>query len=249
MANRWLAPALFAALLGWAVGPARAQSLSDPDAGTIFPQAAPPEGWLGFRSSATAPRHIGKGAPLTGSSWLNRPLSFGLFVGPLFNDALIRGRVDQGASVMAGFRLGWDFDHYWGSEMRFAWSGADLRGAPPRSGNSEIFFGDVDLLYYPWGDSRLRPYLLLGVGLANYDFTDDLARSRDVVLLGMPLGGGLKYQVHPRMAFRLEVLDNIAFAGDGLNTLHNLGLTFSLEFRLGGSHKSYFPWQPSRHIW
>ncbi len=213
-----------------------------------IPASTPPSGRLGlFRSSEHWPRHIGKGDPLTGSSWLNRPHSLGVFVGPIFNDTLVTDQIDQDSSVLAGLRLGWDFDHYWGSELRFGWSTADLSG-PPDDPNSDIFLSDVDLLYYPWGDSRFRPYLLLGLGMATFDYVDLQGMERDAVLLGMPFGGGLKYQAHPRLAFRLEVLDNLAFENDRLDTMHNVSLSFGLELRYGGTRRVYFPWQPSRHV-
>lgn len=213
-----------------------------------MPQGAGHKELFQLRSSATAPRYIGKGKPLEGSSWLNHPLNTSFFIGPLFNDAPIRGSVDQNSSVMAGLRFGIDFDHYWGGEMRFAYSAADLSGVP-HADKSNIIFSDIDILYYPWGDSRIRPYALLGAGVANYEFIEHSQMARDSVQFGTPVGGGVKYQVHPRLALRLEMLDNIAWAGDGLDTMHSLSLTFNVEFHFGGTRRVYYPWQPSRHVW
>lgn len=239
------------------LGPPLGEPLYGPEAAELMP-GHPPASHPGhlqshsrrpwFRSSANSPRHLGRGEPMSGTSWLNRPLSASLFVGPMFNQPLVSGSVDQKNSVLAGFRLGWDYDHYWGSELRFGWSGTQLEG-PVDADHGAVFLGDLNFLYYPWGDSRWRPYALLGVGVANYDYTDHLQMKHDAVLLGMPFGGGIKYHVHPRMAFRLELLDNFAIGSDGTDSMHNVSLTFNLEFRFGGTRKGYFPWQPSRHLW
>ena len=38
---------------------------------------------------------------------------------------------------------------------------------------------DLDLLYYPWGDTQWRPYLLIGLGTARVDFIDRLSVTVD----------------------------------------------------------------------
>ena len=74
------------------------------------------------RSPDHPARHVGFGEPLVGTSWLNRPFHAGWLVGGLFGDDLIAGQVDQDEDIFGGYRLGWDFDHYWGSELRFAFA-------------------------------------------------------------------------------------------------------------------------------
>ena len=49
--------------------------------------------------------------------------------------------------------------------------------------NAELFQWDVELLDYPWGETRLRPYLLTGMGLSNIYFTDRLGESYQVTSL------------------------------------------------------------------
>lgn len=203
-----------------------------------------------FRHSSTSPRAIGKGEPLLGTSWLNRPYYAGWFLGPMFGDSPIDG-MDQGNGAFGGLVLGWDVDHYWGTQLRFGWAAMRLteRDSPQRIRNDDVFISDLSLLYYPWGDSRWRPYGLLGLGLASFSFADQRWIGHDTTLLGMPFGGGLKYQFRRWWAIRAEVLDNVAYGSEGLNTMHNVSLTIDMEVRWGAKPKSYWPWRPERRVW
>ena len=111
-------------------------------------------------------RHSGMGQPLQGTSWLNRPSYAGWMLGGMFGDDVIGGRVDQGNDFFWGYLLGRDFDHMWGLQLRLGWSAIDISDAqnPPRPRSSDLFVGDVSVLYYPWGDTRWRPYILAGLG-------------------------------------------------------------------------------------
>ncbi len=211
-------------------------------------------GWMpvfNFHHSTTAGRHVGRGLPLEGTSWKNRPYHVDWFLGSLLGDQMIDGRVDQDNELIAGLRLGWDFDHFWGLEWRFGWSDPNVRlvGTEATPQNGSIFLSDVDLLYYPWGDSRMRPYGLLGLGFARYEFTDDRTIRYNATLVTLPFGGGLQIQQRPWLAWRFEILDNMAFGADGLSTQHNVSLTAGMEFRLGARAESYWPWRSSRRIW
>ena len=182
--------------------------------------------------------------------WRHRPISASWFVGVIWGDDLqgldfINARVKEDSGFLAGARLGWDWSDYFGGEMRLGFSAIDLQD-PLEGFNNDIILWDGSLLFYPTGDTRLRPYVLTGVGLVNVDVATDQSRR----LLGMPIGGGVKYRWGNRMALRLELLDNIALpSGSGLETMHNISLTAGLEFRLGGSRRSYWPWEPSRLGW
>ena len=48
---------------------------------------------------------------------------------------------------------------------------------------------------------------------------------------------------------RFDVIDNLAFASGPLDTMNNISLTFSVEVRFGGVRRSYWPWNPGRHLW
>jgi len=204
-----------------------------------------------FRSSADSPPWVGRFEPLAGTSWLNRPYSVGGFVGVLDGDQLIADRVDQGSSLFGGVRWGWDFDYYWGIEGRLGWSSPDVRNEvnPSVERVNGIFLFDAAFLYYPFGDTYFRPYLLAGAGVARNDFTDEFGMRLDIYAFGVPLGAGVKYMLHPNFVLRAEFLDNIAFATSGLDTQHDLSFTLGLEVRYGGQRPSYYPWQPGRYIW
>ncbi len=204
-----------------------------------------------FRHSSVDPRHIGKGRPLMGTSWLNRPFHADWFAGALFGDNLIGGRVDQGNDLFGGYRLGWDMDHYWGGEVRFGWSAPELVGPQdqPLGQTGDVFVGDINLLYYPWGDARWRPYLLMGAGVANFSFMDENGVHYDTTLVGMPVGGGLKYALRQWLALRAELLDNMAFGNHGIEAQHNVSLTLGVEVHWGAITRSYWPWNPGRHVW
>jgi hypothetical protein len=113
----------------------------------------------GFRHSSTHSRHVGRGIPLESTSWKNRPYHADWFLGSFLGDDLIEGRVSQDNELIGGVRLGWDFDYYWGLEWRFGWSDPNIQAAGVNTAtrNGSIFLSDIDLVYYPWGDSKLRP--------------------------------------------------------------------------------------------
>ena len=97
-------------------------------------------------------RHVGLGLPLVGTSWRNRPWHAGWLVGGMFGDNLIPRRVSQDEDLFGGYRIGWDFDHYWGAELRFAFAHLDLTdldgGGTPRTSGDQFY--DLNLAYYPW---------------------------------------------------------------------------------------------------
>jgi len=187
---------------------------------------------------------------LVGTSWLNRPYYAGWFIGPMFGDDPVAGGTEHGNDAFGGLLLGWDYDHYWGTQLRFGWATLGLIDDDSRRRHSnDLFLSDLSLLYYPWGDSRWRPYLLLGLGGANFDFVDHRQNSHEATLLALPFGGGVKYQFRRWMAMRAEILDNVAFGSEGLRTMHNVSLVLGVEVHWGAKPKSYWPWRPGRHVW
>ncbi|WP_146451330.1 outer membrane beta-barrel protein [Bythopirellula polymerisocia] len=206
---------------------------------------------FGFRHSSSSGRHTHKGIPLEGTSWLNRPYHVDWFVGTLLGDELITDRVNQNNEVMTGLRIGCDFDYFWGAEWRMGWSNPDIdaTNTTEQAINGSYFITDVDLKYYPWGDSVVRPYWLAGFGMTQIDFRDHNDISRNVSLLTMPFGTGVEFHQWPWLVCRLEVLDNLAFGADGVNTLNNFSFTAGLEYRFGAKPQSYWPWRTSRRIW
>lgn len=197
-------------------------------------------------------RYHGEGEPLLNASWLNRPYYAGFFLGALNGDTLIPGEINQSVGFMYGFRLGWDYDTYWGLETRLGFSelGLDFIDEQSVDGlSADVLLWDCNLVYYPWGDSRWRPYVSLGLGLADWDFLDEDGLRHSDAVVGFPWGFGFKYRQSDWITLRFDFLDNIAFGGKaGFETMNNLSMTGGLEFRFGGTRRSYFPWNPSRHL-
>jgi hypothetical protein len=180
--------------------------------------------------------------------WLRRPFGASLFMGPISGSPLIKDSVEQGTGFLAGARFSYDFDDDWGIETRLASASIPVSGAYRNDGtqhSADHFIWDIDFLYYPWGDSLVRPYLLMGVGIDRIHFGDPQNRWYSRVMVDMPFGVGLKYRFNDWFTFRLELLDNVAFAGGSvIQTQHDFSITLGFEARFGARHVQYWPWNP-----
>ena len=208
-------------------------------------QATTEEGWLrplrrGHPDDVG--RHVGRGLPLVGTSWLNRPYHGGWLVGTLFGDALLDGRVDQGDGLFGGYRLGWDFDHYWGVEGRIAFAHLELTdlvgGIGERTGRN--YYLDGHVLYYPWGDARLRPYFSVGLGSADFEFRDNEGTTVDETSVHLPLSLGCKFLWKNWLALRVALEDNFALGSGAVDSMHNWSLNGGAEVRFGRRPRRYF---------
>jgi len=219
------------------------------------PPELKPIDWVrhyGFRHSSTHGRNTGKGLPLEGTSVLNRPYHFDFFVGPLLGDDLITNRVSQGNVLLGGFRLGWDFDYYWGLEWRLGWADpkADFTAPEETSLNSMSYVvSDIDLIYYPWGDSKVRPYFLVGLGTTQLDFYDETNTLYSTSLATIPFGGGVQFRQSSWMTWRIDIINNLALGDGRTSTMNNVSITTGMEVRFGARPSSYWPWRSSRRIW
>jgi len=256
---------LVLAILVW---PPASRGQEIPDGPDVFAEIYAPS----VQQTLGRCRHLGR--PLQRESWLYRPLSAGWFMGMVQGSPLIDDWVGEKRGFFGGYRLGWDENHYWGGEMRFAFGSVELRdsqrakdaqlaadmAAGHQAGDpwlqrfdgrrdADLFLWDLDVLYYPWGETQWRPYLLLGVGTTRIRFIDRLSVRYDKVMFAMPLAIGLKYRCNDWLAVRFEVADNMAFGGGRLETLHHLSITGGAEVRFGGSRRAYWPWNPGRHYW
>jgi len=247
----------------------------DPFGGPLLgrPHGPRPSLWASIHNCLHGYRYLGH--PLQRESWLYRPFSAGWFMGMVQGGPLIDDWLGQQRGYFAGYRFGWDQDHFWGGEMRFAFGSIELydtaraiqaqidadtergwalddprRDRFDRRRDTDYFQWDVSVLYYPWGDTGWRPYALIGVGAARLLFTDRLSVRRDKTVFAMPLALGVKYRCNDTLALRLECTDNIAFGSNSsMGVSHNFSLTGGVEVRFGGTRKSYWPWNPSRHQW
>lgn len=194
---------------------------------------------------------MGPGEPLRGTSWRNRPVSVLIDGGALFMAGGPAANVRPDNDLFGAIGVGWDVDHYWGAQIRVGWSTPDLLNTlqTDMATQDNLFITDLSMLYYPWGDSRMRPYYRVGVGMTNLQYTNDNALAINQTLYTMPLAVGLKYLIHPKVAWRLELADSIAFGQNETDTLNNLTVTTGFEWRLGGPPTSYWAWEPRGGAW
>jgi hypothetical protein len=189
-------------------------------------------------------RYLGMGEPLVGTSWLNRPYYVGAFGGTWDGDTLIGGSAEQESGFFGGYWLGKDLNHYWGSELRASLFYVNTvldRGT--RVVESRNVVGDVNLLYYPWGDSRWRPYGSIGLGFAGFHYVNAGDLAIDHTGPSLPIGLGVKYLCRNWLAFRLDLKDNIVFGGNGINATNNWSIVAGAEVHWGSkSSIRYFPW-------
>ena len=207
--------------------------------------------WLRLRHSHTHGRHIGRGDPLVGTSWLNRPYYAGGELGTLWLTRSPYDDVTRDVDTFGGIFLGWDRDPYWGAELRFDWATPELinREARDADRTDSLFMWSYSLMYYPWGDATWRPYWRCGIGDTHFDFPLEDGSRHDEWMLSVPLGVGVKYPLRRWLAARAEFTDHVTFDDGRVATMNNLTLTFGLELRFGAHPPSYWPWNPSRHIW
>ena len=204
------------------------------------------------------------------ADWGEHPISVGAFAGVMTGGPLISDWVGTTTGFDGGWRVGWDVEPDWGLETRFAFASLPLfdsfradqalvaldnaNGLAPNDPqrhrfdhrNAELFQGDIDILYYPWKETRLRPYIMTGIGLTDVNFTDRLGNGNRVNCLSLPIGVGLKYLCEENLDLRLDLIDDIAMSNQHLQTQDNLSLTAGIELRFGGSKKIYWPFDLSR---
>ena len=189
-------------------------------------------------------RHVGKGNPLEGTSWRNRPFHVGWLFGGIYGDNLVDQELQQTNDFFGGYRVGWDFDHYWGTELRLAWARLDVldrESAMSLPAARNVFY-DASLAYYPWGDAQWRPFASVGIGWADFSYVDVNNRLQHDQSFTMPLSLGVKYYWRKWMSLRAAVVDNIAFSSDRVDTMHSLSMTLGIEHRIGPPRRIYSSW-------
>ena len=212
--------------------------------------------------------------PFGGESWLQRPVYLGAFVGYMQGSELVDDWVGQQGGAFSGIRFGWDFHERFGARSQLGFASlplydsgraiaarerlddeAELDPLDPeriRHGirrHGDMTLGDLSLLYYPRGDTLVRPYLLVGLGVSANRFHDRVGDRWQRTNLAMPLALGLTTRYSERIALRIECADNITFGGGRIQTMHNLSVTAAAEFRWGSTRRVYYPWNPGRHYW
>ena len=185
----------------------------------------------------------GIGVPLLGIGWRSNPFSIAVFSGVTDGGALMPGRVDQQPSYYGGINIGWDYDHYWGIEKRLGFGALNLSNGDhqPISGTGLSVTGEYRLMYYPLGDARWRPFLTAGVGWSDFYFNDDRGVSHLDTVGMIPFGLGLKYLQTDRLAFRIDLIDEMTIGNNVLSTFQYVALTAGLEIRYG-KRLLHMPW-------
>jgi len=247
-----------------------------PECGALEPGAYPlgPE-FQGLPAGPLAEWLGGPPQPLLREDWRYRPFSAGWFMGVAQGSSLVDDWVSADQGFFGGYRLGWDLRRWWGCETRFAFghmrvgdsqraidaqqSADDARHIDPldpfrrrfdAGRDMRVGFWDIDLVYYPFGETVWRPYLMVGVGLAKLEFADRLSHHYDDVMFALPVAVGVKRRVTPWLALRFELADTMAFPDDiDINAVHTVSFTGAMEVRFGGTRKAYWPWNPGRHYW
>jgi hypothetical protein len=207
--------------------------------------------WLGLRHSSVSGRNAGMGVPLVGTSWLNRPYYFGIDLGTTWIAVPPQADITRDIDTYGGIYAGYDWDYYWGSEFAIQRATPELINKNARDANrgDRLMLWTASMLYYPWGDTYYRPYWRCGIGEMEIDYPTDNGHRRDEGLWAFPIGIGIKYPVRRWLAARAEFADQIGVGNSGVAAQHDLTLTFALEWRFGAHPRSYWPWNPSRHIW
>ncbi len=195
------------------------------------------------RPRALLSRHRGLGIPLQRTSWRNRPWYAGWQIGSLHGSDLVAGAVSQRTAVTGGYWIGYDFDHYWGAELNWSFAYPELSDTVWNIERSAgLQFWDFDLLHYPWGDARYRPYFKTGLGVTGVHFEDERQRYFNRGLVTIPLGFGLKYYWKRWLALRFDVTDRIALGAGRVATIHHWSIVGGIEWRFGAaSHVRYRP--------
>jgi hypothetical protein len=227
-----------------------------PSGPTMNPACPPPRclpllQFFGLRHSYTDGRNVGYGWPLVGTSWLNRPYYIGGTLGVLEMANRVEEPVRADNDVFGGLIVGWDWDYYWGNEIQFERATPELtnRLHPSVPSGDVMDMWSYNAMYYPWGDSAVRPYWRLGLGSTWVDYVADSGHRRDEELWTFPIGIGVKYPIYHWLAARIEFTDHLALGNRGVSTLNDLTLVCGLEWHFGAHQPSYWPWNPSRHIW
>ncbi|MDA1054750.1 MAG: hypothetical protein O3C40_30350 [Planctomycetota bacterium] len=231
--------------------PAMALPAAQPRTGVpALPDVLRPLHWLHTEPNDPV-RSTGIGKPLKGTSWRNRPFHIGWMFGGMDGDRLIADAIDQHQGLIGGYRLGWDFDHYWGTELRYAFAKpelVDLQAMTSLPTGTDKFW-DLNLLYYPWGDAQWRPFASVGLGVASFRSERANQLLVDDNLWTIPLGVGVKHYYRPWLALRTTLTDNLSIGSQGLETMHNLSFSVGVEVHFGGPRQTYFPYHGGGMIW
>lgn len=202
-----------------------------------------PEGIVPWNPTPDWRKDRGIGIPLQSGGWRSQPFSISGFAGATNGGPLVRHHVLERPSFYGGANFAWDYDHYWGIEKRLGFGALNLTNAQHQLLQTGLSVtGEYRLMWYPLGDTRWRPFLTAGIGWSDFYFQDDFNHHHLDTLFLFPFGGGLKYLLNDRLAVRIDMIDELTFAGGAVNTFHYVALVAGLEFRYGKKLINWHEW-------
>jgi opacity protein-like surface antigen len=193
----------------------------------------------------SAPNSVGQQVAAPANyRWRDRPFSGGYTVGAIAGDPFHSRHKDDALGPALTKRYGWDFADHWGLETRLsdAWLYDSTRFNPNFRQTEQALFWDSNLVYYPWADTRFRPYVTCGAGVAYFNVTNNQSHHISRVLADAPFGIGVKYPIKDWLVVRAELLDDLTIGGGGLPTMNNVSLVGGVEVRFGDIRKHFLPW-------
>ena len=137
-------------------------------------------------------RYAGLGKPLKNTSWLNRPMYAGWFMGETFGGTLANGALELEPSLFTGFWLGYDVSHYWGSEVRLGLDYGDITYLPDGNADtsSRSVLADFTCFIIP-GVIPAGVPTAPGLGIGSFHFDDPAGYRIAHTGLSVPLGFGV----------------------------------------------------------
>ncbi len=177
--------------------------------------------------------------------WRDLPFSGSYQVGWLTGDPFSRSISDIPNGPILAKRYGWDFSDHWGVEARLAdaWLMESRRFNAAAIETESILFGDLSVLFYPLGNAKFRPYMIVGGGVADFKFLDAQGEKTQRGFADVPFGVGVKYPLKDWLILRAELLDSTRVGGDDLPTMNNVSVTGGAEIRFGDLRKHFMPWR------
>ncbi len=142
---------------------------------------------------------------------------------PFIGGYTFEGNEDLKTSPVYGLRGGYNFTKNWGVEGFFSYLKTE-NNAVAGNPDVKVFGYGVEGLYHFLPDSRLVPFLAVGVGGLSYDRSGGLG---DRNKLAVDYGAGLKFSLTDYMALRADVRHVLPFNDRYNDLLYTVGLTFS----------------------
>lgn len=175
----------------------------------------------------------------TRSFWRDRPFSGDYQVGMIAGNQRQRG---DSSGLFISKRLGWDVADTWGLEARIAegWLNDESGHISFWRPTTGATLADANILFYPLGESRWRPYATIGAGFGSFSFTNDQLQRVSRVQADLPMGIGLKYPIKEWLVLRAELLDNVAVGSGVMQS--NFSATGGIGFRFGNLRNHFWPW-------